>query len=262
MSLFDEALERRFVDGLAEFAAGAGHELNNPLTVISGHAQALLKTEDNLGKRRRLASIVDQANRAYEMIADLRAFARPPKPEICSIRVSSFFEDWIRRERRRTETRSVVVESTPGGADVLFESDPNMLAAILDALGKNAFEATRDGERVCYFWTTTDDGGADSRRRLAFNVENEGPNISEKERELLFAPFFSARQAGRGLGFGLPKARRFAEALGARLTCERSTRFDVGALWRLEFTLEIGTRPKENASERSKAIFSTEEKSN
>lgn len=237
MSLFDEALERRFVDGLAEFAAGAGHELNNPLTVISGNAQILLKTEENVAKRRRLASIVDQVNRAYEMIADIRAFARPPKPEFHTIQISSFFNDWICREQRRLSGRDVLVESPVEREDVFAESDPNILASILDVLGRNALEATQEGERVCFFLTANDDAGVDAGRRIAFNVENEGADISDEERRLLFAPFFSARQAGRGLGFGLPKALRFAEILGARLICERSTRFQRGTLWRLELTL-------------------------
>jgi len=236
MSLFDEANEKRFIDGLAEFAAGAGHELNNPLTVVSGTAQALLRTESNPSKRRRLALIVDQANRAYEMIADVRAFARPPKPEIQTIQISPFFDAWIAREQRRLEGREFVVESALNGENVVIESDPNMLSSILDVLGKNALEATREGERVCCFWTTPDENIDDERRRLAFHVENEGAEITDEERRLLFVPYFSARQAGRGLGFGLPKAWRYAEVLGARLTCERSRRFRVGSLWSLELT--------------------------
>ena len=242
MSLFDETLEERFVDGLAEFAAGAGHELNNPLTVISGNAQFLLKTEENVAKRRRLAMIVDQVNRAYEMIADLRAFARPPKPDFHTIQIPSFFNAWIRREQRRLSERDVLVEAPLEGENVFVESDPSILASILDVLGKNALEATQEGERVCFFWTTNDAENADARRRIAFNVENEGADISDEERRLLFAPFFSARQAGRGLGFGLPKALRFAEILGARLICERSTRFQRGTLWRLELTVADGER--------------------
>ncbi|MDR0337195.1 MAG: hypothetical protein LBI18_08910, partial [Planctomycetaceae bacterium] len=79
---FSDELERQKLDALAEFAAGAGHEINNPLAIISGHAQLLLREIENTEHRRQLAVITAQVKRAYEMIADIRYFARPPKPEI------------------------------------------------------------------------------------------------------------------------------------------------------------------------------------
>ncbi len=77
---FDAALEAEKLEALAEFAAGAGHEINNPLTVISGRAQLLLRDEKDPERRRTLALIRAQAVRVNEMIADMRLFARPPEP--------------------------------------------------------------------------------------------------------------------------------------------------------------------------------------
>ena len=64
-------------------------------------------------------------------------------------------------------------------------------------------------------------------------VEDDGPGLSPEARELLFAPYFSGRQAGRGLGVGLAKARRFADALGVELVCRDSTTFESGLCWRV-----------------------------
>jgi signal transduction histidine kinase len=81
---FQRALEFEKLEALAEFAAGAGHEINNPLTVISGRAQLLLREETNPERRHALALINAQAMRVYEMIADMMLFARPPRPELAS----------------------------------------------------------------------------------------------------------------------------------------------------------------------------------
>ena len=59
----------------------------------------------------------------------------------------------------------------------------------------------------------------------------KGQMTSEEEQQLMFAPFYSGRQAGRGLGFGLPKALRYTEALGMRLVCEKSRSFPSGQRW-------------------------------
>src|SRR5688572_22062713 len=78
-------LEREKLEALAEFAAGAGHEMNNPLAVICGRAQLLLDGERDPRRRRELAIIHTQAMRVYEMIADLMLFARPPQPQLSQV---------------------------------------------------------------------------------------------------------------------------------------------------------------------------------
>ena len=85
---FADRLEQEKLSALAEFAAGAGHEINNPLAVISGRAQLFLRHERDPERRRDLALINSQARRVHEMIADLMLFARPPAPRLadCDVR--------------------------------------------------------------------------------------------------------------------------------------------------------------------------------
>src|SRR5664279_4055523 len=84
---FAQALEREKLEAMAEFAAGAGHEINNPLTVIAGRAQLLLRGETDPERRHALALMNAQAMRVYEMIADMMLFARPPRPELQPVEV-------------------------------------------------------------------------------------------------------------------------------------------------------------------------------
>lgn len=256
--LFDEAIERRVIDCLAEFAAGAGHELNNPLAIISGLAQNLLKTENDPQKRLAYASIIAQTSRAYEMIADVRAFARPPLPEIKKFGLESFFNDWTRREILRVEKKKVEIQVDLSCEieDLEIETDMSMLSSILDALGKNAFEIIEPSSGKLFFFCRlcdditeveeerqecaninsefldhSNEKDQNARRFLEIGVENNGANISEQDLKYMFAPFYSGRQAGRGLGFGLSKAWRYAEVLGIQLVCTRSRRFSSGLRW-------------------------------
>jgi signal transduction histidine kinase len=48
-------------------------------------------------------------------------------------------------------------------------------------------------------------------------VTDDGPGIEPHVREHLFDPFYSGREAGRGLGFGLPKCWRIAELHGGKV---------------------------------------------
>ena len=69
-------LERK----LAEFAAGIGHELNNPLASIGGRVQLLMKTTKDEQLRRDLSDICSEVRRAGDLIADIRLYACPPVP--------------------------------------------------------------------------------------------------------------------------------------------------------------------------------------
>ena len=260
-------LEQKVFDACAETAAGIGHELNNPLAIIRGHAQQLLKNEASAEKRRRLAAIVEQTARAYEMIVDLRTCARPPEPNPTEVDVEKFCVEWARREAKRCEENDVRLETTFEFAEnaPTLTTDEAMLAAILNALTKNAVEATGAGGATRIFAReyaestpvalddkndtnvsrseASNENGVLERkldgtrslndRCLEFGVEDDGPGLSAKARELLFAPYFSGREAGRGLGVGLVKARRFADALGIELRCLDSETFENGVCWRV-----------------------------
>ena len=75
---FSAAVEAAKLQALYNFAYGLSHEINNPLANISARAQTLLIDETGPERRRKLATIVQQAFKAHEMIADLMLFARPP----------------------------------------------------------------------------------------------------------------------------------------------------------------------------------------
>ena len=248
----DADSEKRILDAIAEFIAGVGHELNNPLAVISGIAQSLLHEETDMDKRRDLSMIVEQTRQAYEMIASIRAFARPPEPEVRAISAREFFDDWIGREKSRLEPLNVdvVVEGADCLNDVVLMSDPAMFSAILDAFGKNVFDVVKyerlqrslceslpEQEKsvdVAIFFAALSERDV---RRLTFGVEDNGPGMSPEVRKLAFSPFYSGRHAGRGLGVGLSTAWRYAEILGARIFCEDANSFDSGCRWSVEFPI-------------------------
>ena len=76
------------LEALAEFAAGAGHEINNPLATIIGRAQLLLKDERDPQRRQMLLSIGAQAYRIRDMIGDAMLFGRPPAPELADVNLA------------------------------------------------------------------------------------------------------------------------------------------------------------------------------
>jgi len=215
-----DELERQKLEALAEFAAGAGHEINNPLAIIGGRAQLLLREIEHPEHRRQLGVIVAQVKRAYEMIADIRFFARPPQPEWVVFNLCEELQALVHEQTPLMEESGVTfhaeINPTDDPADdPIVESDPVLLHVAVGVLCNNAREAVQlAGGTV---WIRLRREG----NVWEISVQDDGPGVSEETRPLIFAPYYSGREAGRGLGFGLPKAWRIMQLLGGSIRHEQ-----------------------------------------
>jgi signal transduction histidine kinase len=221
---FQRTLEAGKFEAMAEFAAGAGHEINNPLTVISGRAQLLLHGETDPERRRALALISAQATRVYEMIADMMLFARPPRPELARVDVTELIETLIADlapMAARQETNLAYVAFPRGEACVM--ADATQLAVALRAICHNALEALGSGGHVEIGVERIEPGISPISGEVRIHIRDDGPGITPEQRRHIFDPFYSARQAGRGLGLGLSKAWRIVTNHGGRIEVSSQT---------------------------------------
>jgi len=199
------------LESLAEFAAGAGHELNNPVATIVGRVQLLLRDETDPARRQALETIAGQAYRIRDMISDVMVFARPPVAEPCEVELVASVVDVVRGVcdgHASREGRVQVIDNGP----VTILADPVQLSVVVAELLTNALEADTEGGGVLVSVT-----GSES---VVLEVRDGGPGLDDTARRHLFDPFFSGRQAGRGLGFGLPKCWRIVNLQGGQIEVE------------------------------------------
>jgi signal transduction histidine kinase len=252
---FDRAVETAKLQAMAELAAGAGHEINNPLTVISGRAQLLLRDETDPERQRVLAIIVAQTVRIHEMIADMMLFARPPRPELGQVELVKLLDDLVARLHPRAAQQETAICRTGDAGPILLFADPVQLAVALRAICQNALEALQTGGHIevnvehrqgtVVVSEMPRSAAQDSNLKpppspsslgeVRIRISDDGPGIKPEERAHVFDPFYSARQAGRGLGLGLCKAWRIVTNHGGRIEVESEP--GKGAT----FTVVLGT---------------------
>jgi signal transduction histidine kinase len=210
---FHQNLESAKLEAMAELAAGAGHEINNPLAVIAGRAQLFLQEETDPEWRREAAVIVAQVKRAHEMIADLRLFARPPQPEPQQFDLAAVVDAILAELAPAAAERSIDVVRTGLCGALAVELDRAQIKVAVQALVRNAMEAIGHQGRI-------EVGLEGDEERVMIHVSDNGPGIAPEHRQHIFEPFFSARQAGRGLGMGLSKCWRIVTNHGGRIGVE------------------------------------------
>lgn len=207
-------LHARKLTALAEFAAGAGHEINNPLAVISGQAQYLLVDESEPARQRSLQTIVQQAQRIHQILTDLMQFARPGRPQKRAADVRMLARAAATGLHEVAALRQVQIEVEEPDEACVAECDPRHLQSALSCLLRNGVEAAlADG------WARLRVEAA-SADQIRFVVEDSGPGPASSQIEHLFDPFYSGRAAGRGRGLGLPTAWRLAREQGGDVTFE------------------------------------------
>lgn len=213
----DERLSSRKLDALAEFAAGAGHEINNPLAVMSGQAQYLLVRETEPERQKALQTVVAQAQRIHAILTDVMQFARPAKPRFAATDVAELAREVASSLADYAAAKSVRVDVNAGEGCV-GDIDAKQTRTALAALLRNAIEAAIAAVRLVV--ESSDD-------TVTIAVEDDGPGPNAEQAGHMFDPFYSGRAAGRGRGLGLPTAWRLAREQGGdvRFAGNNPTRF-------------------------------------
>jgi len=212
----DAVLEKSKLAALAEMAAGAGHEINNPLAVITGRAQLLIAEETDPQRRKSLETIVAQAQRIHRMIVDLMTFARPPASHCKPVSISDVIDRAIGLVQREADEKRIRFTVTGGAELPQVSADLAQLALAFECVLRNSLEATDENGTIQVIAERDDQAG------LSIKVIDAGRGITDDQRQHIFEPFYSGRDAGRGLGMGLPKAWRLIQGHGGEIQVSSS----------------------------------------
>lgn len=211
---FDAAVAAARLEALRELAYGAGHEINNPLANIAARAQALLVEEQDPDRRRKLSTIAEQSFRARDMIGGLMVFAKPPRARRAPIAVDALVQPVLHSFRTAVASRPVRMDYSPPPTPVTVVVDRHQVEEAIRAIVANAIEAVDDGGHV----TVAARHAVNGREPGAeLTVTDDGRGMDADVLRRAFDPFFSGRDAGRGIGLGLPKAWRLVEANGGEV---------------------------------------------
>ncbi|MGA2265156.1 MAG: HDOD domain-containing protein [Phycisphaerae bacterium] len=200
--------EARTISAIGEMAAGAAHELNNPLAVISGRAQLMRDKAAGAEERKTWSLIADQAQRISDTVTALMDFASPPPPQPAAVDAFSLLksaaEAFSLSPHPQAAAAQVDIEVADDTPPALADAD-QIRSAIVEAI-TNAATAAQGQPHI-----HLEARGGDDGQSVLLIVSDDGPGMDAATLERVFTPFFSSQRAGRRQGLGLPRARRYVE---------------------------------------------------
>ncbi len=225
---------------VGRLAAGAAHEINNPLTIISLNLQVMdrmLAAGDGADLAeigRRLKVIADQEQRISKIINQLMGFARPAEPQFGPAEISAMLDHVLgvigdRVSMGKIDLTTEIEDDLP---PVLV--DATQIEQVLMNLLINANHAMPDGGAI----TIT------ARRRgndwVEVAVSDTGPGIPAAHLPKIFDPFFTTKKEGEGTGLGLAICHTIMEHNGGGLAV--TSEEGKGATFTLAMPVDKGDR--------------------
>ncbi len=204
------------MSSLGEMASGVAHEVNNPLAIISGKTENLIKkvangtvTQEQL--RDDLDKIKTTTLRIAKIVKGLSSFSRNSENEPMEIsRITTIIDDTL--ELCRERFRLANIELRVNCEDVQFESRPTQISQVIMNLLSNSYDAVSNLPQK---WVEISVKQIASKIQIKFT--DSGNGIERKIVDKMMEPFFTTKEVGKGTGLGLSISKGIVDGHGGTI---------------------------------------------
>ena len=197
---------------VGRLAAGAAHEINNPLTTISAHAHLLMRSVEGEKPKKSLETIRDQTARISKIISDLMGVARPAKPQVEPTDVNTVINHTLVTLEHRFRVAGLELITELDAALPVITADSKQLEQVFLNLALNAVQAMTKGGTL-----TVRASHVSERDRVKISFQDTGRGIPPDKIPLVFEPFYTTKEEGEGSGLGLAISHSIVEAHGGEM---------------------------------------------
>ena len=195
--ILEEQLSRcERLASLGQVVAEITHEIKNPLMLIGGFARQLKKTISGEKEKEKLAIIAGEVERLEHLLFELRDLYLPFSLSVSPIKINDVLREVYEMAKEDCGSREISISLKIDEQAKLVEGDEEKLKQVLLNLVKNAIEALEKGGNLTI----------ESRlqgEEIAIRIADDGPGIAKDDQDKIFAPFYTTKKKGSGLGLNI-----------------------------------------------------------
>lgn len=221
---------------LGQLAAGAAHEINNPLTAILGYTDMLIQEfPANVRPHMLGEKIREQARRTKVLVTSLLSFARQVPAEKQLLDLNTVLAGAVQLRNLDLRDKNIRIELESRSVLPAVRGDPNQLLQVFYNLISNAVDAMETaGGGVLLIRTLREKGN------VVIEFSDTGPGMKEPEK--VFDPFYTTKPVGKGTGLGLSICYGIMQEHGGRIA--GFNRPEGGCTFRLELPAVLAVFPQ------------------
>ncbi len=193
---------------LGELAAGAAHEIRNPLTTIRSTIQYLSKDfKDDPVKSEMVTELITEVERINKIVQGLLSFSRPSKLNTSEVNIEQLINQTLVLIQSTLGKQQIDVQFEYFEDNTVIQADAEQLKQVFLNIILNAIEAMSQNEpdKPRTLIISIEKGTAidTHNRNLIISFEDTGKGIDKKDIENVFNPFFTTKEEGTGLGLAI-----------------------------------------------------------
>ena len=193
---------------LGELAAGAAHEIRNPLTSIRSTIQYLSKdfTNDPV-KSEMITELISEVERINKIVHGLLSFARPSELNYSEVNVELLINQTLVLLNATVQKQNIEIQFEYFTEETTISGDAEQLKQLFLNIILNAIDAMSDNqpeqERTLIISIEKGTAIDTHNRYLLISFEDTGKGIEESKLDDIFNPFFTTKEEGTGLGLAI-----------------------------------------------------------
>jgi signal transduction histidine kinase len=182
---------------IGELAAGAAHEIRNPLTAIKSSLQFLEKKSQDDTTRKILASALQETARIENILSALLSFSRPSELKKERHNIIDTLEEILELISFQARTQKIHLVRDLASSPLYIHGDKSQLKQLFLNIFLNALQAMPNGGELKVDVIPKND------QRVLIAIADTGEGISEENLDRMFDPFFTTKKGGTGLGLSI-----------------------------------------------------------
>ncbi len=200
-SVLEELIKKERLVTIGQMASIVSHEIRNPLAVIKNSVYLIKTKIENLDIKdpkieRHLAIIDSEIKQANDIISEILGFARTRDLQLNPNHINDYLRDIM---SSLLVPDNIEIIDKISGEDVLVNIDAEEIKQAIRNLIGNAIEVLSEkGGKITVATKVKENS-------IKISISDDGPGIDKETNEKMFAPFFTTKARGTGLGLAVVK---------------------------------------------------------